>query len=197
MTECGPLISYEAWDRTITGSAGRLVDRMEVRIDSEDPYNMVGEIQVRGENVMTGYYKNETATAEAFTEDGWLKTGDLGIIDENNFIFIKGRSKNMILGPSGQNIYPEEIEARIANQHYVAECVITNRQGRLVAKVFPDFDAIQADKIKMEELPEIMEENRKKLNAELPKYEQVSSFELVTEEFEKTPKKNIKRFKYV
>jgi len=197
MTECGPLISYEAWDKTITGSAGRLVDRMEVRIDSDDPFNNVGEIQVRGENVMTGYFKNEVATKEAFTEDGWLRTGDLGIIDKNNFIFIKGRSKNMILGPSGQNIYPEEIEARISNQHYVAECVVTSRQDKLVAKVYPDFEAMQADKITLEDLPEIMEENRKKLNAELPKYEQVSSFELVTEEFEKTPKKNIKRFKYV
>ena len=197
MTECGPLISYEAWDKTKAGSAGRLVDRMEVRIDSDDPYNNVGEIQVRGENVMTGYFKNEVATNEAFTEDGWLRTGDLGIIDKDNFIFIKGRSKNMILGPSGQNIYPEEIEARISNQHYVAECVITSRQEKLVAKVYPDFEAMQTDKITIEDLPEIMEENRKKLNAELPKYEQVSSFELVTEEFEKTPKKNIKRFKYI
>jgi long-chain acyl-CoA synthetase len=197
MTECGPLISYEAWDKTLAGSAGRLVDRMEVRIDSDDPYNIVGEIQVRGENVMTGYFKNEVATNEAFTEDGWLKTGDLGIIDKNNFIFISGRSKNMILGPSGQNIYPEEIEARITNQHYVAECVVTSRQEKLVAKVFPDFEAMEADKITLEDLPELMEENRKKLNSELPKYEQISSFELVTEEFEKTPKKNIKRFKYV
>ncbi len=197
MTECGPLISYEAWDKTFPGSAGKLVDRMEVRIDSDDPYNIVGEIQVKGENVMTGYFKNEVATNEAFTEDGWLRTGDLGIIDKNNFIFIKGRSKNMILGPSGQNIYPEEIEARISNQHYIAECVVTSRQGKLVAKVFPDFEAMEAAKITLEDLPAIMEENRKKLNDELPKYEQVSSFELVTEEFEKTPKKNIKRFKYV
>jgi long-chain acyl-CoA synthetase len=146
---------------------------------------------------MTGYFKNEVATNEAFTEDGWLRTGDLGIIDKNNFIFIKGRSKNMILGPSGQNIYPEEIEARISNLHFIAECVVTSRQDKLVAKVFPDFEAMEAAKITLEDLPAIMEENRKKLNDELPKYEQVSSFELVTEEFEKTPKKNIKRFKYV
>lgn len=197
MTECGPLISYEAWDKTLEGSAGKLVDRMEVRIDSSNPYKIVGEIQVKGENVMTGYYKNEVITKESFTEDGWLKTGDLGILDKNNFIFIKGRSKNMILGPSGQNIYPEEIEARISNQHYVAECVITSKQDKLIAMVYPDFEAMEADKVTLEDLPGIMEDNRKKLNAELPKYEQVSSFELVTEEFEKTPKKNIKRFKYI
>ncbi|NLB25943.1 MAG: long-chain fatty acid--CoA ligase [Bacteroidales bacterium] len=197
MTECGPLISYEAWDKTLEGSAGKLVDRMEVRIDSSDPYKIVGEIQVKGENVMTGYYKNEVITKESFTEDGWLKTGDLGILDKNNFIFIKGRSKNMILGPSGQNIYPEEIEARISNQHYVAECVITSKQDKLIAMVYPDFEAMEADKVTLEDLPGIMEDNRKRLNAELPKYEQVSSFELVTEEFEKTPKKNIKRFKYI
>lgn len=197
MTECGPLISYEAWNKTMPGSAGRLVDRMEVRIDSKDPYTMVGEIQVKGENVMTGYYKNEQATKEAFTEDGWLKTGDLGVIDKNNFIFIKGRSKNMILGPSGQNIYPEEIEAKICNLPYVAECVVTERQGKLIAKVYPDFEAMEADNISNEELPDVMDENRKKLNAEIPRFEQISLFEMVSEEFEKTPKKNIKRFKYV
>lgn len=197
MTECGPLISYEAWNKTMPGSAGRLVDRMEVRIDSGDPYNEVGEIQVRGENVMSGYFKNEKATQEAFTEDGWLKTGDLGVVDKNNFIFIRGRSKNMILGPSGQNIYPEEIEAKICNLPYIAECVVTERQGKLVAKVYPDFESLEAENISMEQLPDAMEENRKKLNAELPRYEQISAFELVSEEFEKTPKKNIKRFKYV
>ncbi len=197
MTECGPLISYEAWDKTMLGSAGRLVDRMEVRINSADPYNEVGEIQVRGENVMNGYYKNEQFTKEAFTDDGWFRTGDLGVIDRNNFIFIRGRSKNMILGPSGQNIYPEEIEAKIANMPYVAECVVAERDGRLTALVYPDFDAMQADGITNENLPEAMEENKKKLNTELPKYEQISKFEIVTEEFEKTPKKNIKRFKYI
>ncbi|HZH73286.1 MAG TPA: AMP-binding protein [Mariniphaga sp.] len=197
MTECGPLISYAAWNETIPGSAGKLVDRMEVRIDSEDPYNLVGEIQVRGENVMTGYYENEQATRESFTQDGWLKTGDLGIIDQNNFIFIKGRSKNMILGPSGQNIYPEEIEARISNLSYVAECVVTERAGKLIAKVYPDIEAMEADQVTKEKLAEIMEDNRRKVNSELPKYEQISAFEVMEHEFEKTPKKNIKRFKYV
>jgi long-chain acyl-CoA synthetase len=197
MTECGPLISYEAWDKTMPTSAGKLVDRMEVRINSKDPYNIVGEIQVKGENVMLGYYKNEEATREAFTEDGWLKTGDLGIIDKNNFIYIRGRSKNMILGASGQNIYPEEIEAKVTNLPFVAECVVTEREGKLVAMVYPDLEALKTENIADDELPKIMEENRNKVNGELPKYEQISKIDLVKEEFEKTPKKNIKRFKYV
>lgn len=197
MTECGPLISYEAWNKTMPSSAGRLVDRMEVRIDSEDPFNVVGEIQVRGENVMLGYYKNEADTKATFTEDGWLKTGDLGVIDQNNFIFIRGRSKNMLLGPSGQNIYPEEIEALMCNQNYVAECVVTERKGKLVAMIYPDFEAITAENVSKDDLPGIMEENRKIINEHLPKYEQVVSVELMEEEFEKTPKRNIKRYKYV
>ena len=197
MTECGPLISYEAWDKTRPSSAGRLVDRMEVRIDSEDPFKVVGEIQVKGENVMLGYYKNEEDTKAAFTEDGWLKTGDLGVIDRNNFVFIRGRSKNMLLGPSGQNIYPEEIEAKLCNLNYVAECVVTERKGKLVALVYPDFEAINADKIDKDDLPKIMEENRLSANSQLPKYEQLAAVELMEEEFEKTPKKNIKRYKYV
>jgi long-chain acyl-CoA synthetase len=197
MTECGPLISYESWDKTMPTSAGRLVDRMEVRIDSKDPFNIVGEIQVKGENVMLGYYKNEQATRESFTDDGWLKTGDLGIIDKNNFIYIRGRSKNMILGASGQNIYPEEIEAKVTNLPFVAECVITERDGKLVALVYPDLEALKTVNIADDAIGEIMEENRKKVNHELPKYEQISKIELVKEEFEKTPKKNIKRYKYV
>jgi long-chain acyl-CoA synthetase len=197
MTECGPLISYEAWDKTMPTSAGKLVDRMEVRINSKDPYNIVGEIQVKGENVMLGYYKNEEATRESFTADGWLKTGDLGIIDKDNFIYIRGRSKNMILGASGQNIYPEEIEAKITNLPFVAECVVTERERKLVALVYPDFEALKAENIAEDAVPKIMEDNRVKVNAELPKYEQISKIELVKEEFEKTPKKNIKRFKYV
>lgn len=197
MTECGPLVSYEAWDKTMPTSAGKLVDRMEVRIDSSDPYSIVGEIQVKGENIMLGYYKNEEATREAFTEDGWLKTGDLGIIDKNNFIYIRGRSKNMILGSSGQNIYPEEIEAKITNLPFVAECVVTEHEGKLVAMVYPDLEALKTENIAEDELPKIMEENRHKVNGELPKYEQISKIELVKVEFEKTPKKNIKRFKYV
>ena len=197
MTECGPLISYEAWNKTMPSSAGKLVDRMEIRIDSEDPHNVVGEIQVKGENVMLGYFKNEEATRESFTEDGWLKTGDLGIIDKNNFVYIRGRSKNMILGASGQNIYPEEIEAKITNQPFVAECVVADRKGKLIALIYPDLEAVKTENIDESALQQIMKENIKKTNAELPKYEQLSGFELVNEEFEKTPKKNIKRFKYL
>jgi long-chain acyl-CoA synthetase len=170
---------------------------MEVRIDSADPYNIVGEIQVKGKNVMLGYYKNEEATRESFTADGWLKTGDLGIIDKNNFIYIRGRSKNMILGPSGQNIYPEEIESKLTNQPYIAECVVVDRNHKLIALIYPDFEAMKTENVAETALHHIMEENIKKTNHELPKYEQISGFELVTEEFDKTPKKNIKRFKYV
>ncbi len=197
MTECGPLISYAAWNKTMPSSAGKLVDRMEVRIDSEDPFNIVGEIQVKGENLMLGYFKNEEATSAAFTADGWLKTGDLGVIDQNNFIYIRGRSKNMILGPSGQNIYPEEIEAKLANLPYVAECVVVDRNHKLTGLVYPDAEALKADQIDASQIPQIMADNLKKLNKDLPKYEHVSNLEIVSEEFEKTPKKNIKRFKYV
>lgn len=197
MTECGPLISYEAWNKTRSSSAGRLVDRMEVRIDSEDPFSIVGEIQVKGENIMLGYYKNEEETKAVFTDDGWLKTGDLGIIDANDFIYIRGRSKNMLLGPSGQNIYPEEVEAKMCNQNYVAECVVIDRDHKLIALVYPDYEAIKTDKIDKNDLDKIMEENRKIANTELPKYEQVTRVELVEHEFDKTPKRNIKRYKYV
>jgi len=197
MTECGPLISYDAWNKTRVSSAGKLVDRLEVRIDSNDPFHEVGEIQVKGENVMLGYFKNEKATAEAFTDDGWLKTGDLGVIDENNYIFIRGRSKNMLLGASGQNIYPEEIEVKLANAAYVSECVVVERNGKLIGLVYPDNEAMKTDGIDEAELEKIMFENKRKVNAQLPKYEQISDIELVREEFEKTPKKNIKRFKYL
>jgi long-chain acyl-CoA synthetase len=196
MTETGPLISYAAWDKTMPASAGCLVDRMEMRIDSEDPFNEVGEIQVKGDNVMLGYYKNEQATLETYTDDGWLKTGDLGVTDDHHFIYIRGRSKNMLLGPSGQNIYPEEIEAKLTNLPYVAECVIVDRNHKLVALVYPDLEAIKAENVDESQLPHIMDENLKKLNHELPKYENVTAIHLVNEEFEKTPKKNIKRFKY-
>lgn len=197
MTECGPLISYEAWNKTRPASAGRMVDRMEVRIDSEDPFTAVGEIQVKGQNVMLGYFKNEKATEEAFTEDGWLRTGDLGIIDKQNFIYIKGRSKNMILGPSGQNIYPEELEAKLTNMPYVSECVVVDKNHKLVALVYPDKEAMSNDQVPESQLTEIMQENLKKLNHELPRYENITEIKLVDEEFEKTPKKNIKRFKYL
>ncbi|WP_423129912.1 AMP-binding protein [Gaoshiqia sp. Z1-71] len=196
MTECGPLISYDAWNTTQPFSAGKLVDRMQVRIDSADPYREVGEILVKGDHVMSGYYKNEEATAQAIDEEGWLHTGDLGLIDRNNYIFIRGRSKNMLLGPSGQNIYPEEIEARLSNQSYVLECVVIGRDDKLVALVFPDREAMLAHHVSDDQLLRIMEENRLATNRDLPKYSQIARVELVDQEFEKTPKRNIKRYLY-
>ena len=196
MTECGPLISYEPSTSFRPSSAGKLVDRMEVRIDSHDPYNEVGEILVKGNNVMLGYYKNEKATAEAIDSEGWLHTGDLGVIDHNNFIYIKGRSKNMLLGPSGQNIYPEEMETKLSNYPYVLECVITEREGKLVAFVFPDPELIEKEKPDEKRLNEIMADNCKQVNKALPKFAQLNSIILVDKEFEKTPKRNIKRYLY-
>jgi long-chain acyl-CoA synthetase len=196
MTECGPLISYETWTSFRPSSAGRLVDRMQVRIDSKDPFKEVGEILVKGTNIMMGYYKNEKATSEAIDSDGWLHTGDLGIIDSENFIYIRGRCKNMLLGPSGQNIYPEEMEAKLSNYPYVLECVITEREGKLVAFVFADPELIETEKPDENRLKEIMVENCKQVNKELPKFAQLSSIILVDKEFEKTPKRNIKRYLY-
>lgn len=196
MTECGPLISYETWKTFRPSSAGVLVDRMEVRIDSNDPYNEVGEILVKGQNTMLGYFKNEKATDEAIDSEGWLHTGDLGVIDADNFIYIRGRSKNMLLGPSGQNIYPEEMEAKLSNYPFILECVITERNGRLVALVYPDPEQIEAENPGEDRLREIMAENCRLVNRELPKYAQLSSIILVEQEFEKTPKRNIKRYLY-
>ncbi len=196
MTECGPLVSYEPWSSFSPSSAGKLVDRMQVRIDSNDPYSEVGEIQVKGANVMLGYFKNEQATAEAIDSDGWLHTGDLGIIDRDNFIYIKGRCKNMLLGPSGQNIYPEEMEAKLCNYPFVLECVITEREGKLVAFVFPDPERIEQEKTETKKLNEIMADNCKHVNKVLPKFAQLNKIILVDKEFEKTPKRNIKRYLY-
>lgn len=197
MTECGPLISYANWDVTRLGSAGKLVDGMEVKIDSEDPFNVVGEIMVRGENVMLGYYKNEKATSDVLDEDGWLHTGDLGVIDKDNFIYIRGRSKSMLLGPSGQNIYPEEIEAKLNNMNYILESVVIENKGRLVALVYPDHDTAKNDGIEPVQLEAIMENHRKNLNKELPVFMNLSKIRIYPEEFEKTPKKSIKRFLYM
>ncbi len=196
MTECGPLISYANWDKTKLGSAGKLVDNMEVKIDSPDPYREVGEIMVRGENVMYGYYKNEEATKQALDEEGWLHTGDLGLIDKENFIFIKGRSKSMILGPSGQNIYPEEIEAKYNNMEFVMESVVVEKNGKMVALVYPDYESLDKQGVSEAELIKILDEKRRQLNNEMPAYMGVSAVKLHPEEFEKTPKKSIKRFLY-
>ena len=196
MTETAPLISFTPWTDFRSQSCGQVLKGfMDARIANPD-MDGVGEIQVRGENVMAGYYKNEQATKESFTADGWLRTGDLGIIDEDGFIYIKGRCKTMLLGPSGQNIYPEEIEAKINNMPYVLESLVLQKDTRLVALVCPDFEAVDADKLTQEQLEVVMEENRKLVNAELAAYEQINELRIYTHEFEKTPKKSIKRFLY-
>jgi long-chain acyl-CoA synthetase len=196
MTECGPLISYANWDKAKIGSAGKLVDTLEVKIDSVDPYNEVGEIMVRGENLMYGYYKNVEATEQAIDKEGWLHTGDLGIIDKENYIFIKGRNKSMILGPSGENIYPEEIEAKLNNLMYIQESVVIEKDNKIIALVYPDLETVDKEKINEARLIEIMEENRKEANLSLAKYMQISKIKIYPEEFEKTPKRSIKRFLY-
>jgi long-chain acyl-CoA synthetase len=197
MTECGPLISYAPWNETKAHSAGRIVHRMQVRIDSVDPYNHVGEILVKGENNMVGYYKNKQSTDEIFDKEGWLHTGDLGLIDKDNFIFIKGRSKNMILGPSGQNIYPEEIEAVINNKEYVQECLVRDDNGKIEALVYPDYEAVDAENLSDDDVQKILQDIKKEVNRELPAFMNISKIVLFPEEFEKTPKKSIKRYKYM
>ncbi|MDA3799812.1 MAG: AMP-binding protein [Kiritimatiellae bacterium] len=197
MTECSPLITYSHWYDTKVGSVGKAIDVMEVRIGDPDPETNIGEIQTRGENVMVGYFNNEEATKATFTEDGWLKTGDLGIIDEDGFVFIKGRSKSMILGANGQNIYPEEIELNINNIHYVQESVVVERDKKLVALVYPDYEAVDANGgvVKLDD-EAIIEASRKELNKELPPYSQISKVVIWPEEFQKTPSRKIKRYLY-
>jgi long-chain acyl-CoA synthetase len=196
MTECGPIITYDSWKTARFASAGKAVVNMEVKIDSQDPQNVVGEILVRGDNLMLGYYKNEEATRHAIDSEGWLHTGDLGLIDKDGYLYIKGRSKNMLLGPSGQNIYPEEIEAQINNLPYVQESLVVEQDGKLTALIFPEIDAADQAGIKPENLEMIMEENKQSLNKSLPSYCQISKVKIYPEEFEKTPKRSIKRFLY-
>lgn len=197
MTECGPIICYEDWKRFKPGSCGKAAPRMEVKIDSPDPANIVGEIMTRGDNVMLGYYKNPEATAQAIDKDGWLHTGDLGIMDAEGNITIKGRSKNMLLGPSGQNIYPEEIEDKLNNLPFVCESIVIQQEDhKLAALIYPDFDDAYAHGMSTADIEKAMEENRITLNSELPAYSQISRVKIYPEEFEKTPKKSIKRFLY-
>jgi len=196
MTECGPLMSYEGFATTRKGSSGRILDIMELKIDSEEPFKVPGEILVKGENLMEGYYKNEEASKAAIDEEGWLHTGDLGISDEDGFIYIKGRSKSMLLGSSGQNIYPEEIESRLCNLPYISEAVVLmNSNHKLEALVNPDFDQAKADKVEAE-LEALMEENRKEYNKHAAAYETLLKIHIHEAEFEKTPKRSIKRFLY-
>jgi len=196
MTECGPLISYASWDTTKLGASGRSVDTLQVTIDSPDPENIVGEIILKGENVMTGYYKNEKATSEMIDSKGWMHTGDLGVIDKEGNIFIKGRSKSMILGPSGKNIYPEEIEAVINNKDYITESLVISEENKLVALIFPDYEMMKRDNISDEQFNSFLEVTKKAVNERLPDFMAVSKFRIHTEEFVKTPKRSIKRFLY-
>ncbi len=196
MTECGPIICYEDWHNFAVASCGKAALNMEVKVLSPDPQNIVGEIVCKGPNVMLGYYKNEKATAQVLDADGWLHTGDLGIIDAEGNVFIKGRSKNMLLGPSGQNIYPEEIEDKLNNMPFVAESIVVQRDDKLVGLVYPDFDEAFKNGMGDDDLARIMEQNRVEVNHMLPAYEQITAIEIYHEEFEKTPKKSIKRFMY-
>ena len=193
MTEAAPLMAYEDWWDFAAKSCGKAIDTIEVRIDSEDPYNKVGEIQARGMNIMSGYYKNEEATKAAFTEDGWMRTGDLGVVDKKGNIFIKGRSKNMILSANGQNIYPEEIEAVVNNQPYVIESVVIDRGARLVALVYTDSEKMKAEGVDVEDFKKnLMTE----VNRSMPAYSKINLVEIMDQPFEKTPKMSIKRFMY-
>lgn len=197
MTECAPIICYEDWKKFKPGSCGKAAPRMEVKILSPDPENVVGEIICRGPNVMLGYYKNEKATAEVIDSEGWLHTGDLGVIDKEGNVTIKGRSKNMLLGPSGQNIYPEEIEEKLNGYPMVAECIVIQQgNDKLAALIYPDFEEAEAAGMDNNAIEKLMEENRVALNAELPPYSQIARVKIYPEEFEKTPKKSIKRFLY-
>jgi long-chain acyl-CoA synthetase len=198
MTECGPLISYTPWPENKFAAVGKLMDTLEVRIDSSitDADDGTGEIQVKGENVMNGYYKNEEATKTTIEKDGWLHTGDLGLIDEEGFIYIKGRHKDMLLGPSGQNIYPEEIEAKLNNLPFVEESLVIEKDKKLMALVYPNMESADEAGLNEQALQEKMEENRTLLNGELPIYSRLTKIDLYPEEFEKTPTKKIKRFLY-
>jgi long-chain acyl-CoA synthetase len=201
MTECGPLVAYEQWDSFKQGSVGRIVDRMQVKIDAAEN-GKTGEILVRGMNTMLGYYKNPEATREAFTGDGWMHTGDLGVVDSDGFLFIRGRSKTMLLGANGQNIYPEELESLLNNMPYVSESLIVSREEKemrrtvMVALIYPAWERAAKDGLTKENLQNIMDENISALNGQIPYYCKVSKAELREYEFEKTPKQNIRRFIY-
>lgn len=196
MTECGPLVSYTPWRDFIPGSSGCTIPGMETKVLSEDPENIPGEICVRGENVMVGYYKNPDATTMVLSKDGWLHTGDMGTRTPDGTIFLRGRSKTMLLGPSGQNIYPEEIESKLNNMPFVAESLVVDRDGKLVALVYPDYPALDAMGIVASELDATFENTRRELNKLVAPYERISRIQLLPTEFEKTPKKSIKRFLY-
>lgn len=195
-TECAPIIGYEDWKYFKQGSCGKAALHQEVMIDSPDPRNIPGEILARGINVMKGYYKNPEATEQTIDKDGWYHSGDLGLMDEEGNIFIKGRSKNMLLGANGQNIYPEEIEDKLNSLPFVVESVVAQRGEKLYGLVFPDFEEAEKQGMSRADIEKLMEENRQQLNQVIPPYSKVSAFEITDEEFAKTPKRSIKRFMY-
>jgi len=195
-TECAPIICYADYKTYVPGSCGRAAKNMQVKVDSDDPANIPGEILAKGPNVMLGYYKNEKATQESIDSDGWFHTGDLGLMDDNGNVFIKGRSKNMLLGSNGQNIYPEEIEDKLNSMSMVSESVVIQEGNKLIGLVYPDYDTAKQIGFSTSDLNTIMEQNRKQLNSELPAYCHLSEIRLHENEFEKTPKRSIKRFLY-
>ena len=195
MTECAPIITYVHWDKTKLYSCGKAAPRMRIKIDSDDPKTIPGEVLVKGENVFLGYYKNEMATKESFV-DGWFRTGDMGVIDSDGYLYLRGRCKSMILGPSGQNIYPEEIESILNNMPYVVESLVIEDDFKLVALVYPDFEQAQEDGLDREQLEEKLNEGMTLANLELDQYCKLSRVEIVDQEFEKTPKRSIKRYLY-
>ena len=195
-TECAPIICYEDWHSFVPGSCGKAVVHMEVKIDSDDPENVPGEILARGLNVMLGYYKNEEATAQTLDSEGWYHTGDLGTMDSEGNVFIKGRSKNMLLSANGQNIYPEEIEDKLNSMAMVVESIVIQKEDKLIGLAFPDFDEAKNLGLSHDDLVKIMEQNRQELNAALPAYCKLSAIRIHEEEFAKTPKKSIKRYLY-
>lgn len=196
MTECGPLVCYTPWQQSPIGSCGRAVDRMQLRVESKDPEHTAGELWVKGDNVMLGYYKNEKATA-AVMKDGWMNTGDLATIDRDGFVYLRGRSKNMILGPSGQNIYPEEIEQQVNNLPFVSESlVIEDANHKLIALIYPDMDSAKLAGITLQDLPKVLATSVVELNKQLPSYSQIANVRMQNEEFQKTPKRSIKRYLY-
>ena len=196
MTECAPIICYAHWNKAKVGSCGRPALNMQIRVDSDDPRNVPGEVQVSGPNVCLGYFKNEKATAESFTDDGWFRTGDMGIIDEDGYLFLRGRSKCMILGPSGQNIYPEELEAVINNVVYVVESLVIEDDGGLTALIYPDYHLGDLDGISRKDLEQRILSGLPEINKQLPGYAQIKKIEFMPEDFERTPKRSIKRYLY-
>ena len=196
MTECAPLITYSKWWRARKGSCGVAIDGCQIRIDSKNPHKEPGEVQVKGDNVFLGYYKNKEATRAAFTNDNWFKTGDIGVIDNEGYLYLRGRSKCMVLGPSGQNIYPEELEAVINNVTYVIESLVVEDKAGLMALIYPDYHQAEMDGMSGEELEARLTDGLPEINKLLPAYAQIRKLEFLPEDFERTPKKSIKRYLY-